>query len=468
MEKQKNFDVSNTYHLLREKRPQGHYVKTLAHAHIHLEVLHHHLHPGILDQLIQLCDEQGFLEAITQWRHGLSTAIMPSYMFLRNFDEKSAEYQQIKTMRLYMQKVAHQINSEEWLGYSKKPIRDIVNIGMGGSDLGPKFCYEALKSFQKNQNLRFHFISDADEYRCQETLNKLSPETTLFIVSSKSFTTIETLKNAKKAKEWLAHPQAMQQHFIAVTANPQKARDEGYQHVITFGQWVVGRYSSTSAINLINAIAWGYEQYEAFLQGAHSMDRHFLNAPWFENLPMILALVGMWNINFLNIPTHLMLIYDSRLDDFYKYVQQLDMESNGKSHNRQGLPISYRTAPIVWGGNGNQAQHSYYQLLAQGQHQVAIDFLSVKDKNNTMMQTMCRHRKHALYHGVHLEESAQSIEAKNPMNHIELTELSPQSLGALIAMYEHKIFTQAFLWNLNPFDQPGVESAKREGVILSE
>lgn len=464
MEKQKNFDVSDTYHLLREKRIQGHFVKKLHHAHLHLEVLHHHLSPSILEQLSQLCDEQGFFDAITQWRYGLSTAIMPSYMFLRNFDEESAEYQQIKTMRLHMQKIAHQINSEEWLGYSKKPIRDIVNIGMGGSDLGPKFCYEALKSFQKNKNLRFHFISDADEYQCQETLDKLSPETTLFIVSSKSFTTIETFKNAKKAKEWLSHPQAMQQHFIAVTANPQKAREEGYQHVIAFGQWVIGRYSSTSAINLINAIAWGYEQYEAFLQGAHSMDRHFLNAPWFENLPMMLALVGMWNINFLNIPTHLMMIYDSRLNDFYKYVQQLDMESNGKSHNRQGLPISYCTAPIVWGGNGNQAQHSYYQLLAQGQHQVAIDFLSVKDTNNILMQTMCEHRKHALFQGIHLEESSQSIEAKNPMNHIELTELSPKSLGELIAMYEHKIFTQAFLWNLNPFDQPGVESAKRDGL----
>jgi glucose-6-phosphate isomerase len=336
----------------------------------------------------------------------------------------------------------------------------VVNIGIGGSDLGPRLCYEAF-SGGKLSDIHCHFISDADTFSCQQCLNQLNPETTLFLVSSKSFTTEETLLNAQLALEWMNHPQAMQQ-FIAITAHPEYAKQKGFVHILDIWDWVIGRYSCCSAINFINTVQFGYDVYESFLQGAHDMDQHFLSQDGLNNLPILLALIGIWNINFLNIPSHLLLIYHSKLRLLVDYIQQLDMESNGKSVNQQGTVIDYATGPIIWGGLGNQAQHSYYQHLAQSHQQVAIDFINVNSENQVLNQ-LCVARKKVLHQGIRSPLGQKhSIKQQWSINHIQLHDITPETLGALIALYEHKIFTQAWLWNINPFDQPGVEAAKKE------
>lgn len=466
LDKQTNFDELQSYQLLRRHLGRSDFKKKLLTERISLKIFHHELHEDVLLDLANLCEEQGFFKAQALWKNQVVTPQMPYYMRLRNFQFNTAEFEDILTMRRQMKSISDKINQGQWLGFSQKPILDIVNIGMGGSDLGPHFCNQALSSYQKNKLLRFHFISNADIYAFEQILEKLYPETTLFIISSKSFTTQETMQNAKMAGEWIGHAEAMAKHFIAVTANPKKAEALGYKNIVGFGEWVVGRYSCTSAINLINAIAWGYADYEAFLQGAHEMDQHFLKTPWMNNLPVMLALIGIWNINFLDIRSHLMLIYDARLNDFCDYIQQLDMESNGKSHNQFGQAIDYATAPIVWGGDGNQAQHSYYQLLTQGKHQIAMDFVNVCDSKNYSLNQMCHNRIDSLFHGTTSNDASQKTFAQQAINHIELNELTPKSLGALIALYEHKIFTQAWIWNINPFNQPGVELAKKNETIL--
>jgi glucose-6-phosphate isomerase len=372
------------------------------------------------------------------------------------------EFKQVLETRKNMQAIAKRIRQGEWLSSTNKPITDVVNVGIGGSDLGPRLCAEALIPY-KNTSIRCHFISDADQFAFGQTLAQLNPETTLFLISSKSFTTEETLRNAKLAQDWINHPQALAKQFIAITAAQDKAKDYGFTNILDIGSWVVGRYSSCSAINLMTAIQIGYEGYLEFIEGAHAMDQHFLQTPWQDNLPTIMALIGIWNINFLHIPSHLLLIYDSRLRLIMDYVQQLDMESNGKSVNRQGQSIPYATGPIIWGGLGNQAHHSYYQHLAQGQHQVAIDFINVAEQNNQLLNQLCQGRKKVLHQGWQSSEGMKfAIKQQTAIAHLQLNQLSPRSLGALIALYEHKIFTQAWLWNINPFDQPGVESAKQD------
>ncbi|MDP3268684.1 MAG: glucose-6-phosphate isomerase [Legionella sp.] len=352
-----------------------------------------------------------------------------------------------------MQEISTQIRAGEWFGYSNKPITDIVNIGIGGSQLGAVFCIHAFAELTA-KNLMYHFISDIDSYAFDRTISKLSPETTLFIISSKSFNTKETIINAKKALNWIKTDK-IDHHFIAVTANPEKAYALGIHHVLPIWDWVGGRYSLCSAINLITCIAIGFELFSELLAGAHAMDEHYRTTSFRQNVPVLLALLGIWNNNFLNLNQLLILTYGYRLDYFSNYIQQLDMESNGKSIDKFGQPVNYATAPIVWGGSGNQAQHSYYQLLSQGTHNIAAEYISIDSYSGSPVHRQCLGQKKILSKGL-----VRTAPALFSINHICLKNDSPRAFGALIAMYEHKIYTQSVIWQINAFDQPGVEESK--------
>ncbi|AHE66650.1 glucose-6-phosphate isomerase [Legionella oakridgensis] len=363
-----------------------------------------------------------------------------------------------------MKALVEQIRNKQWLGFSGQPIRDIVNIGMGGSDLGPRFCIKAFADY-RSPDFGYHFISDADPNSFNNAVAMLNPETTLFIVSSKSFTTQETLYNARKAMAWIGHPKHYDRHFIAVTAQVEKAYQFGIPTVLPIWNWVGGRYSFCSAINLIGAIALGYESFNQILAGAHSMDQHFQHSQFSDNLPILLGLLGVWNNNFLSFHNLLILTYAQQLEQLMPYIQQLDMESNGKSIDNQGNPVRCATGPLVWGGPGNQAQHSYYQLLCQGTHKVAADIITLKSFEGQIINDMAAAKIEVLAYGVHDKDPNAFISGNLPLNHLCLEDCSPFTIGALIALYEHKIFTQSIIWDINAFDQPGVESAKRTRLL---
>jgi len=362
--------------------------------------------------------------------------------------------------RKKIRELSQTIRNRNHLGYTGKPLTDIVNIGIGGSDLGPKFCINALKEFT-DKTLGYHFVSDVDPNAFSSAVENLSPETTLFIISSKSFTTQETLYNADKAINWLGKENKLSNHLIAVTANTEKAQAYGIETILPIWDWVGGRYSACSAINLITAIAIGPEQFDQLLIGANQMDNHFQNTEFSENLPVLLGLLGIWNTNFLHIHNLLILTYSKYLEYFVPYIQQLDMESNGKSINNQGRAVNLNTGPIVWGGSGNQAQHSYYQLLCQGTHKVTLDFITLKTHENELIHEMYMAKKKILTYGINEENKPDEfIPGNTPLNHIYLTDCTPQTIGELIALYEHKIYVQSVVWDVNPFDQPGVEGAR--------
>ncbi len=365
----------------------------------------------------------------------------------------------IMAARKKMQQMVEKIRDHKWLGFSGQPIRDIVNIGIGGSDLAARLCLQALRELSSGE-LRYHFITDADPKTFDHTVKQLQPETTLFIVSSKSFTTEETLYNASKALNWIGKDHS-KQHFIAVTANTDKAISWGVHHILPIWDWVGGRYSLFSAINLITAIAVGQDNFDQLLAGANSMDQHFNSAEFSLNLPVMLALIGVWNHNCLKINNLLILTYSQQLEHLVPYIQQLEMESNGKSMDVHGNPIMHTTSPIIWGGSGNQAQHSYYQLLCQGTHKVCADFISLDIFSGEMINNMCLAKIQTLSQGItDPNHPEHKINSNVVLNHIRLQDCSPFTLGALIALYEHKVFVQSVIWNINPFDQPGVESAK--------
>lgn len=385
---------------------------------------------------------------------------------LRTFDETPIWVNDVNiqseifTVHQQMQDISNQINSGQWLGFSGKPITDVVNIGIGGSMLGPQFCIEALSNYKIN-DLHFHFIAEFDDSAFHRTIKSLRPETTLFIVSSKSFTTPETLINAQKALQWIKHKEHFAKHFIAVTAYPDRARKLGFQHILKIWDWVGGRYSVCSAINLITCIAIGFENFLEFLRGANDMDKHCAEADVPHNLPIMLALLGVWNNNNLKVHNLLILTYAQSLQLFAPYLQQLEMESNGKSIDKQGKEVNYATAPIIWGGSGNQAQHSYFQMVCEGTQQVTADLISLKTLDNHLVEQ----HKYSLTHNLNTKNDTFNAENQRlSLNHIELTNDSPRSIGALIALYEHKVFVQSVIWNINPFDQLGVDRLKQNMV----
>ncbi len=362
--------------------------------------------------------------------------------------------QEIAAVREEMRVISEKIRAGLWLGDSGKPIANVVNLGIGGSMLGPQFCMDALADYSID-TLNFHFISDFDSAACQRVLRQLNPETTLFIVSSKSFATTETLWNAQKILEWGGYGVYSPQHFIAITANVAKANGMGFQHVLPIWPWIGGRFSVCSAINLITCIAIGYEQFFAFLRGSAAMDEHFRNTDIQHNLPIMLALLGIWNNNNLKMHNLLILTYAQSLEGFVPFLQQLEMESNGKSIDKQGREVNYATVPIIWGGSGNQAQHSYFQMLSQGTHRLSVDLISIGSLDDRVIEQ----HKEALFWD---ENIGSSPSRYIPCNHIQLVDNCPYSIGSLIALYEHKVFVQAILWNLNPFDQPSVERMKEK------
>ncbi len=443
----------------------------VSNEHITLDFNGQLINNSIFQTLLELAHESNLSEQInallnghpinnTENRPALHTALRAPAHEIIQVNERNV-VTDVVAVRQKMKEISNKIRNGEWLGYTGKPITDIVNLGIGGSMLGPFFCVDALGDYATNQ-LKYHFVSEIDPNSFSRLSAKLNPETTLFIISSKSFTTPETLDNMQKAFAWVNQKEHLDKHFIAVTANVEKAKEYGFNHILPIWDWVGGRYSSCSSINLITCIAIGFEQFSALLDGANQMDQHFRNTEFSQNLPVLLALLGIWNINFLNKSNLLVLTYSEDLEYFVPYLQQLDMESNGKSINKEGRRIDYHTGPIIWGGPGNQAQHSYYQLLCQGTHRIAADLISVKTFDSEAINKMCLGHRKVLIDGVANEDNPHSyIPGEISLNHLSLADLTPKTLGALISLYEHKVFVQGIIWNINSFDQPGVESAKK-------
>ncbi|MFN4242471.1 MAG: glucose-6-phosphate isomerase [Tepidisphaerales bacterium] len=378
-------------------------------------------------------------------------------------------------------------------GRTGKPITDVVNIGIGGSDLGPMMVTEALRPYGDDRKLRVHFVSNVDGSHLAETLKRVSPDTTLFLVASKTFTTQETMTNAETARQWFLQSGAseadIRKHFAAISTNEAEVRKFGIDPANMFGfwDWVGGRYSLWSAIGLPIALYIGWENFEELLAGGHEMDQHFLTSPYERNLPVALALIGIWYNNFFRPPhgpaqTLAILPYDQYLWRFAAYFQQGDMESNGKSVQRDGTPVDYSTGPIVWGEPGTNGQHAFYQLIHQGTKLIPCDFIAPVETHNPLRGGL-HHRillsnffaqTEALMKGKTLEEvrrenpgisdalAAQKVFPGNrPTNSLLVQKITPRVLGHLIALYEHKIFTQGVIWNINSFDQWGVELGKQ-------
>lgn len=390
-------------------------------------------------------------------------------------------------MKAFVDKVRH----GQWLGYSGKPITDVVNIGIGGSDLGPKMVVNALKPFA-SRKIKLHFVSNLDGSQMAETLKELSPESTLFIISSKSFTTPETMFNAVTARGWFVsrvkNREFIKKHFVAVSTNLEAVERFGIDphNIFEFWEWVGGRYSLWSAIGLSICIAVGMRHFRELLEGGHKMDVHFRTAPLEENMPVIMGLMGILHNNFLGVYPQAFLAYDHYLNLFPDYLQQLDMESNGKHINRDGESVDYNTGPIVWGDQGINGQHAFYQLLHQGTQTIPCDFIIALDSYNPacghhpvlmsnffaqtralmMGKTEAEVRMEMEQEGLPEEEIKALLphrvfEGNRSTNSIMFKELNPFTLGALIALYEHKVFVQGVIWRINSFDQWGVQLGKQ-------
>nr|WP_246864615.1 glucose-6-phosphate isomerase [Spongiibacter thalassae] len=391
------------------------------------------------------------------------------------------------------------VRSGEWRGHTGKAIRSVVNIGIGGSDLGPVMVTRALQAYQSPE-LSSYFISNIDGAHSKDILATLDPETTLFVVASKTFTTQETLTNARTARRWLLaalkDQSAVASHFVAVSSKPELAAEFGIdpQNVFGFWDWVGGRYSLWSAVGLPIALAVGMDNFTALLQGAHDMDEHFRTAPLEENMPVLMALLGIWYRNFFGANSYAILPYSQRLDRLPAFLQQLDMESNGKSVQRDGRPCDYATGPIIWGEPGTNGQHAFYQLLHQSQELIPCDFLvaaraddldpehhnillaNVIAQSEALMTGKSDEQLRAELQSAGIEGAEQerlfahkSFPGNRPSNTLVYASLTPGVLGSLIALYEHKVFCQGHIWNINSFDQWGVELGKQlASLILPE
>lgn len=381
-----------------------------------------------------------------------------------------------------MRSFSRKIRAGQWMGYTGKRIRNIVNIGIGGSDLGPVMAYEALKPYS-DRRLVMRFISNIDGTHITESLKDLDPAETLFIVASKTFTTQETMTNAESARTWvldsLRSQDAVARHFVAISTNAERVAGFGIdtENMFGFWDWVGGRYSLCSAIGLPVMIAIGPEHFDELLDGAHRMDMHFAEAPIGRNMPILLGLLGIWYNNFLGADSHAILPYDQYMHRFAAYFQQGDMESNGKSVDHQGNKVSYQTGPIIWGEPGTNGQHSFYQLIHQGTKLIPCDFIGfaishnpLGDHHAKLMANFFAQTAALAFGKTHSEvreEGTQAtltpfkvFEGNHPTNTILAKQLTPGVLGQLISLYEHKVFTQGVIWNINPYDQWGVELGK--------
>jgi glucose-6-phosphate isomerase len=381
-----------------------------------------------------------------------------------------------------MAEFAERVRSGAWLGHTGKRIKNIVNVGIGGSDLGPAMAHDALRAYS-DRNLTLRFVSNVDATDFAEAVQGLDPAETLFIICSKTFTTIETLMNAQTARDWLVKglgdAAAVRKHFVAVSTNASEVAKFGIDTANMFGfwDWVGGRYSYTSAIGLSLMVAIGPEHYRAMLGGFHEMDEHFRTAPFEQNLPVLLALLGIWYGNFFGAESHAVLPYDQYLARFPAYLQQLDMESNGKSVTLSGERVDYQTGPIIWGQPGTNGQHAFYQLIHQGTKLIPCDFIgfakslnALGEHHDQLMANFFAQTEALAFGKTAAEVKAEGVpdalvthktfEGNRPTSTILADELTPAVLGKLVALYEHKVFVQGAIWGLNSFDQWGVELGK--------
>ena len=451
------------------------------------------INDSVLDHLINFADEFDLKHAKkvlfsggkineTENRAVLHTA-------LRDFKSDSIVVEGenvLSTIRNERDKLADfvdSIHTKKLKGFSGKDYKYIVNIGIGGSDLGPNMVVEALKDYHVS-NYSFHFVNNVDPNCASDVLRAINLEETLFIVVSKTFTTQETLYNADYFKEKLlalynGDYSAIHHHFIGVSSNPELAKTYGIasENVFQMWDWVNGRFSLWSAVGISIALAIGNDNYISLLKGAESVDTHFLEEPTEKNIPTLMALLGIWHVNFKGAQSEAIIPYSQRLSKFVSYLQQAAMESNGKNIDRNGDPINYQTSPVIWGDVGTNAQHSFFQLLHQGTMIVPLDIIAIKDskkckKGNKLLLANAIAQGEALRYGKKDEQATalphQTFSGKKPITTITLDNLTPFNLGALIALYEHKIFVQGVLWNVYSFDQWGVELGKQIAKTILE
>ena len=454
-----------------------------------------------VDMLVSLAEETdvaGFRENMfagekinsTEGRAVLHTALRQPDSFRMELDGQQVGGD-VREVLEQMRRFCHTILSGEWKGYSGKAITNVVNIGIGGSDLGPYMVTEALKPFAGG-GVSVHFVSNIDGTHIAETLKKLHADTTLFIIASKTFTTQETLTNAHTARTWFLENAVdesfIARHFIAVSTNKEKVEAFGIDshNMFRFWDWVGGRYSLWSSIGLSIALYIGFERFKELLAGAHAMDEHFLTAPFEKNIPVLLALLGVWYNNFFDAHSHAVIPYDQYLHRLPAYLQQLDMESNGKRIDRDGNVVGYATGLVIWGEPGTNSQHAFFQLLHQGPNFIPADFIvPLKTQNpsgahHDILLANCFAQTEALMRGKTADEAHKELQdsgmteerisellphkvfpGNRPTNTIVLSEVNPFNLGSLIAMYEHKVFVQGIIWGINSFDQWGVELGKQ-------
>lgn len=462
----------------------------------------------ILADLIELAKQAGLPERMKQMFGGEkinqteNRAVL--HIALRNRSNRKIEVDgedvmpKVNAVLRKMGDFTHAVRSGEWLGYTNQVITDVVNIGIGGSDLGPLMMCTALKSFG-HPRLKMHFVSNVDGAQMRDVLEQVHPETTLFIIASKTFTTQETLTNAHTAREWFlqeASEQDIAKHFVALSTNTKAVAEFGIDtdHMFEFWDWVGGRYSLWSAIGLPIMLYLGEQNFIELLEGAHLMDEHFINTPLEQNLPALMGLLGVWYINFYGAGSHVIAPYNQHLHRLPKYIQQLDMESNGKQVQMNGTAVPTDTGPIIWGETGINGQHAFFQLLHQGTHVTPIDLIASLEKRSNLpghheiLLSNVFAQAEAFMRGKTPDEaraelqaqglSADKIEAlvphktfsgNRPTNMILLDKLTPRNMGSLIAMYEHKVFVQGVIWGINSFDQWGVELGKQLAkTILAE
>lgn len=437
-----------------------------------------------LQLLLQLAQQQQLPERIqqllqgaplnqTEQRAALHTALRSSRDEAVVVDGRNI-VEDVHRVRRQMEQFVGAVRSGVWRGFSGKRMTDVVNIGVGGSDLGPKMICRALRpGYAEAEPIRVHFISSIDGAHAADILPRLNPETTLFVVSSKTFTTSDTMANAAAAREWLSqassHPHAVAQHFVAATAAPQQAEAWGIplQNVFLFWEWVGGRYSMWSSIGLTIALYLGISRFDALLQGAQRVDRHFAEAPLSHNIPVLMGLLGVWNSNFLGMPGQVVLPYAAHLSHLSNYLEQLEMESLGKSVTQQGGAVDYDTGPIIWGGVGSNAQHAFYQLLHQGTRSAPMDFILPIDpagagaEQYQLTIANCLAQSRAFMVGQQSDDPHRLHPGNRPSTTLLLDALTPDTLGMVVALYEHKVFVQSVIWEINPFDQFGVELGKK-------
>ncbi|WP_301584636.1 glucose-6-phosphate isomerase [Halomonas alkaliantarctica] len=460
-----------------------------------LDYSKHHVSDEVFTKLLELADHSALVQRRAQMFSGDIINVTENrpvlHTALRNLSDEPVHVDgndvmpEINRTREQIKQFSEAVRSGEWKGYNGQRIKDVVNIGIGGSDLGPNMAVRALLKY-RHPELHFHFVSNVDGTHIQKVLSRLDPATTLFIVSTKTFSTQETLLNAKTARRWFLENAGADAdvgaHFIAASTNRKAAMEFGIreENVFEFWAWVGGRYSMWSSIGLPIALSIGFEGFIELLEGAHEMDRHFIEAPFSQNMPVLMALIGIWYINFVGAETQAIVPYDQALNQLPSFLQQLDMESNGKSVDIFGHPVNYKTGPIVWGQTGSNGQHAFFQLLHQGTRYVPIDFIAslkpepgVEDHHFALLTNMLA-QANAFMEGSQgdskelSQHDPYSCPGNRPSSTLLLDELTPKNLGALIALYEHKVFVQGVIWNINSFDQWGVQLGKRIAGEISE